>query len=106
VRIFAPCTAALARGVRRAGCRVVFLCHNVLPHERSRADAALVRLGLGAADGFLVQAQRDLETLDRLFPGRPRAHTPMPAFTFFARGGMDRSAARAALGLDGPVALF
>ena len=103
---FAPCTAALARGVRRAGGRVVFLCHNVLPHERSRVDAALVRLGLGSADGFLVQSKADLETLARLFPDRPRAHTPHPAYTFFARGGVDRASARAGLGVEGPVALF
>jgi glycosyltransferase involved in cell wall biosynthesis len=103
---FAPCTAALARGVRHAGGRVVFLCHNVLPHERRRIDTALARLGLAAADGFLVQSQGDLATLERLFPDRPRAHTPHPAYTFFARGGVDRAAARAALGLDGPVALF
>jgi glycosyltransferase involved in cell wall biosynthesis len=103
---FAPCCAAIARGARRHGARVVYLCHNVLPHERSPLDTALVRLGLGAADGFVVQSQSDLDVLARLYPERPRELTPHPAYTFFATGGVDRDAARAALGLAGPVVLF
>jgi len=104
---FAPACRSLAASARRAGARVLFLCHNVLPHERSRLDAALVRLGLGAADAFLVQSAGDLDTLAQLFPSRPRAHTPHPAYTFFARGAIDRAGARAALQLaPGPVVLF
>jgi glycosyltransferase involved in cell wall biosynthesis len=103
---FAPAVAMVARGARRGGVRVVLLCHNVLPHERSRLDSALARLGLGAADGFLVQSQPDLELLERLHPTRPRLLTPHPAYTFFARGRVEREAARQSLGLDGPVVLF
>ena len=103
---FAPACRALASSARRAGARVLFLCHNVLPHERSHLDAALVRLGLGAADAFLVQSAGDLETLAKLYPSRPRAHTPHPAYTFFARGTTDRGRSRAVLQLDGPVVLF
>jgi glycosyltransferase involved in cell wall biosynthesis len=103
---FAPSMAAVARAARRGGARVVFLCHNVLPHERRRADAALVRMGLGAADGFLVQSETDLATLAALFPDKPRERTPHPAYTFFAQGATDRDAARAQLGVDGPTVLF
>lgn len=103
---FAPASAAIARGARRSGARVVFLCHNVLPHERSAADVALVKLGLGAAQGFLVQSRNDAALLERLFPGRPCEWTPHPAYTFFGRGAVDRTAARRALGVDGPVVLF
>ena len=103
---FAPAYASLARGVRRAGVRVVYLCHNVLPHESSRLDAHLVRLGLGAADAYVVQSATDRDALVRLFPGRPQVLTPHPAYTFFASGRTDRAAARRGLGLDGPVVLF
>jgi glycosyltransferase involved in cell wall biosynthesis len=65
-----------------------------------------LRLGLGAADGYLVQAQPDLDAVARLYPSEPRALTPHPAYDFFATGKTDRAAARAALGLDGPVVLF
>lgn len=103
---FAFACRAIAGRARRRGTRVVFLCHNVLPHERSRLDAALVRWGLGAADGFLVQSQMDAENVARLFPDRPCRISPHPAYTFFDRGAADREAARAALGVSGPVVLF
>jgi glycosyltransferase involved in cell wall biosynthesis len=103
---FAPVCATLARGARRGGARVLFLCHNVMPHERSRADTALARLGLGAADGFIVQSAADAEMLATLYPGRPCVHTPHPAYTFFVRGRLGREQARATLNVDGPVVLF
>lgn len=103
---FGPCCRALARGARRNGARVVYLCHNVLPHERGRLDVRLARFGLGGADGFLAQSRTDLELLDGLFPERPRELTPLPAFDFFTRGRLTRAAARNALGVHGPVALF
>lgn len=103
---FAFACRAIAVRARRDGARVVFLCHNVLPHERSRVDTALVRWGLGAADGFLVQSQMDAENVARLFPGRPCETSPHPAYTFFDHGSIDREQARATLGVSGPVVLF
>ncbi len=103
---FAPASATIARGARRAGARVLYLCHNVLPHERSAADLFLIKWGLGAADGFLVQSQSDFDVLGRLFPNKPRQLTPHPAYTFFEQGKVAPEAARAKLGVAGPVVLF
>ena len=103
---FAPPYACIAHLVRRAGIRVVFLCHNVLPHERSRIDAALIRVGLGAADAYIVQSDPDRVAIESMFPGRPFELTPHPAYTFFAGGRTDREHARRRLGVDGPVVLF
>ena len=103
---FAPAYASVARLVRQRHVRVVALCHNVLPHEASRLDTVLVRLGLGAADAFILQSETDRERLARLFPGRPHAVTPHPAYTFFARGRVGRDEARQRLGVQGPVVLF
>lgn len=103
---FAPSYASVAHAVRRAGVRVVFVCHNVLPHERSWVDGALIRLGLRAADAYIVQSETDRAALETLYPSRPFELTPHPAYTFFAEGGIDRSQARRRLGVDGPVVLF
>jgi glycosyltransferase involved in cell wall biosynthesis len=103
---FAPAYRVVATLVRRAGVRVLFLCHNVLPHESSRLDGALIRFGLAAADAFLLQSDTDRDALERLLPGRPYAVTPHPAYTFFAHGGIDREAARERLQVEGPVVLF
>jgi glycosyltransferase involved in cell wall biosynthesis len=103
---FAPACATIAAGARRAGARVLFLCHNVLPHERSAADLMLIKWGLGAADGFLVQSQTDFDVLGRLYPSKPRELTPHPAYTFFEQGKVAPEAARAKLGVQAPVVLF
>ena len=103
---FAPAYANVMRLVRRRQVRVVALCHNVLPHEASRLDTVLVRLGLRGADAFILQSETDRERLARLFPGRPHAVTPHPAYTFFARGRIEREEARRRLEVQGPVALF
>lgn len=103
---FAAADASIARLVRRHGVRVLYVCHNVLPHESSHLDGLLVRLGLGAADAYVVHSAGDRATLQRLLPGRPMALTPLPVFDFFARGRIDRAAARRQLQVDGAVALF
>ena len=103
---FAPAYASIARLVRRRGVRVVYVCHNVLPHEPSRVDGALVRLGLGAADAHIVHSAGDRDTLERLLPGRPLVLVPLPVFDFFAAGRIDRAEARRVLQVAGPVALF
>ena len=103
---FAPAYAGVARLVRRRGVRVLYVCHNVLPHESSRLDRTLARLGLGAADAHIVHSTGDRDTLQRLLPGRPQALVPLPVFDFFARGRIGREEARRALQVDGPVALF
>jgi glycosyltransferase involved in cell wall biosynthesis len=103
---FAPAYASVARRLRHRGVPVLMICHNVLPHESSRLDGALVRLGLGSADAFVVHSETDREALRRLFPHKPHALTRLPAFGFFARGRVSRDEARAILGVQGPVVLF
>lgn len=55
--------------LRRAGVRTAVVCHNVLPHERGRADRALVSSLLRATDAVLVhseaEAARAVELTDR-----------------------------------------
>lgn len=103
---FAPSYAAIAKKCRKHGIRTLFLCHNVLPHESSRLDGALVRWGLGAADAFIVQSQGDQQRLQELLPGKPVQLTPHPAYNFFRTGNTDRQASRHKLQLQGDVLLF
>lgn len=104
---FAPAMRSVAARVRRhSDARVVFLCHNVLPHEARPADRALVTWGLARAHGFVVQSREDGATLAKLIPGARVVFNPMPVFDLFARGNETREHARAALGLSGRVILF
>jgi glycosyltransferase involved in cell wall biosynthesis len=104
---FAPAFRAMCRRIRRRSqARIVFLCHNVLPHESTPIDRVLVRWGLAGAHAFVVQSREDGRTLADLIPGAVVAFNPMPVFDLFGGGDEDRAAARRRLGLDGNVVLF
>jgi len=85
---------------------VVFLCHNVLPHESSVLDRMLIKIGLGAADAFLVQSREDGDNLVRIHKDPVMALNPHPIYDFFDGKRFDRESARRDLGLDGHVILF
>jgi glycosyltransferase involved in cell wall biosynthesis len=81
---FGPCfgtIAALAKRGRRT--KVLFVCDNVIPHERHPGDRLFTRYAFRAADGFVVQSravQRDLLTL---FPGARYEYVPHPVYHGF-----------------------
>ena len=52
---------ALLAGVGRGRPPVVALCHNVLPHERGRFDARLVRMLFSQVDRLLVHAEAEAQ---------------------------------------------
>lgn len=51
-----PAYLVMARALRAGGCRVVGLCHNVLPHERRPSDKPLMRALLRSCDAILVHS--------------------------------------------------
>ncbi len=111
VPFWAPSVAVFAASVRRmTGARIVFVCHNVLPHDRGGAwQRALIRLALARGDAFIVHSAADEATLRALLPrlvdGQVR-RSILPAFSI--AGTEDPGAARARLGLPAgaAVALF
>jgi glycosyltransferase involved in cell wall biosynthesis len=60
--------------------QLLFLCHNVFPHEPSQLDQWAVRLALGRGDKFIVHAQPLAEQLRPLFPQAPVLVTPLPTY--------------------------
>jgi glycosyltransferase involved in cell wall biosynthesis len=108
---FAPAYRSMcARIHARSQARVVFVCHNVLPHESSPVDRAVTRLAFAGADGFVVQAREDGRILSSLRPGAKVEFNPMPVFDLFtARSGSAGTEAanlRRELNLRGNVILF
>jgi D-inositol-3-phosphate glycosyltransferase len=100
---FAPSYGTIARLVRRQGSsRVVFLCHNVRPHDATVWDEGLLRWAYGAADAFVLQAAVEEPVLRRLVRGHPPvAAVPHPTYDVFVGPGPRPSAAaaRSSLGL-------
>jgi glycosyltransferase involved in cell wall biosynthesis len=105
---FALALFVICRIVRfMRGGRIVFVCHNVVPHERSFVDRLLSALAFSAAHAFVVQS---IEDRDNLLARRARARVvvhPHPIYDFFRRSGVTREEARRRLGAGaGPKLLF
>jgi glycosyltransferase involved in cell wall biosynthesis len=86
----------IARIMQRG--KIIFICHNVVPHERSPIDKLLSRLAFSAAHGFLVQSGEDRDNLLKL---RRRAGVrvhPHPIYDFFRKGGITKEQARGRIG--------
>jgi glycosyltransferase involved in cell wall biosynthesis len=97
---FAPAYRSMcARIHARTQARIVFVCHNVLPHESSPVDRALTKLAFAGADAFVVQAREDGNILE---------FNPMPVFDLFsAREDAARTdLVRREVGVHGRVILF
>jgi glycosyltransferase involved in cell wall biosynthesis len=105
---FAPAMftiCSVLKFMRRA--KVVFICHNVLPHEKSLIDRFLAALVFSVSDGFLVQSREDRDKLLRIRRQAPVLVHPHPIYDFFATGSLTKEAARAKIGASaGPLLLF
>lgn len=97
---FAPSFGTIARLARRAGIEVIFVCHNVEPHEGTPFDRLALKWAYGGADRFVVHAQAERSKMERYAGGRPVAVVPHPVYDLFAEGALpERSDCRAGLGL-------
>src|SRR5688572_3090825 len=106
---FAPAYHSVCGRIRaRTRARIVFVCHNVLPHESSPVDRALTKLAFARVDGFVVQSREDGRILSTLRPGARVAFNPMPVFDLFSGtgGSAPPERIRQELNLGGRVILF
>ncbi|MBZ0158658.1 MAG: glycosyltransferase [bacterium] len=96
-------TVRLARRRSRAG--VIFICHNVVPHERFPWADGLTRFALDPGDAWLVHSETDRRDLVSL---NLRGHTllvPQPPGQGFGEP-IDKEQAKSRLGLSGNTLLF
>lgn len=101
-----PLTWWLARDLRRAGLRVAFVIHNVLPHEPRPGDAWLTRRVLRLGQAFLVQSQSERTRLHGLLPEAQAQVVAHPIYTMFGEQTLSRAAARQQLGLSAEAGLI
>lgn len=87
--------------------RIVFICHNVVPHETSPIDRILSGIAFSTAHAFLVQSREDGDNLRRLRKGALVSIHPHPIYDFFRTGEMGREEARETIGEgEGRLLLF
>jgi glycosyltransferase involved in cell wall biosynthesis len=87
---------------------LIFICHNVLPHETRWWDPGLTRLVLRWGTDFVVQSEREKSRLLALLPKADIDVVPHPVYDMFANQKIPRREARERLGLppERPILLF
>jgi glycosyltransferase involved in cell wall biosynthesis len=100
VPFWAPAWAAVARLSRvRRSKAVIFVCHNVLPHERRWWDRPLARAALASGTGFIVHSQQDERDLKALLPKARVCVAPLPTYRVPGNTTMSPPSAREAMGI-------
>ena len=104
---FGPCFGTIAGLVkRRSSTRVLFICDNILPHEKRPFDMPFTRYAFKRADYFIVQSDAVERELRQFWPEAIFRRVPHPVYSMFGSP-VQKDAARKELGLDKrPTMLF
>ncbi len=89
---FAPCYYLLAKVLKHS--RIIFVCHNVFPHERFIMDKKLTRLVLKRGDGFVLHSRTEAEELLSIKADAEYRIQVHPTYSAFQFKKMDRKEAR------------
>lgn len=95
---FAPCYWLLCKFLGKV--KILFLCHNVFPHERFPMDHWLTKQALRQGDYFLVQSRTDEADLKQICPGAKYRRVVHPTYQAFRMTGISKNASREKLGMD------
>lgn len=96
---FGPCFGTIARLVKKhTGAKILFICDNIIPHERRPGDVWFVKYAFGAADYFVVQSKSVEQDLINHFPGSNYRFAPHPVYENFGTA-VPKEEARAKLAL-------
>lgn len=85
---------------------VIFLCHNVLPHEPRFFDPLLTRWVLRRGSGFIVHSEENRRQILNWFPGAQIIRRHHPVYSSDADLATPREEARRRLGVKGQILLF
>jgi len=104
---FAPCYWVLLRHLKKQ-IKVIFLCHNVLPHEGFPMKHLLSGMVLRKGTGFIVHSEQDERDLKELVPSPRLVRTVHPTYNQFRKRFIDKTTARRELGIpeDQEMLLF
>ncbi|MCL2050605.1 MAG: glycosyltransferase [Lachnospiraceae bacterium] len=103
---FAPCYFFMTKFLRKQ--KIVFICHNVFPHERFLLDKFLTKMVLRSGSRFIVHTHLDEGNLLSVKPNAIYRVNPHPTYNIFKQEGFGTAEARKRLGIrdDIPLLLF
>ena len=94
---FAPCYKLLEMCLGRQN--IVFVCHNVFPHERFPMDKFLTKWVLKNGSHFIVHAREEAEELKKIKKNPDYVVTPHPTYNMFRFENLTKEQARERLGI-------
>lgn len=89
---FAPCFWILTKCLKHT--RVLFVCHNVFPHERFPMDKLLTKWTLRQGDCYIVQSKQDEEDLKSVVKHPLYERTVHPTYNAYKFQDMTKEQAR------------
>lgn len=95
---FVPCYWALCKFFKKE--KILFICHNVFPHERHPFDRQLTKLALKNGDFYIVQSKTDAEDLQKIVKHPVFRQTVHPTYNAFKFENIDKTVARLRLGIE------
>jgi glycosyltransferase involved in cell wall biosynthesis len=97
---FSPCYSSIIKKIRKKNIPVLFVCHNVFPHERFFMDKRLTRSVLKRGDYFIVQSKIDAQDLLSIKKDAKYEMAVHPTYNAFQFQNLSKMAARELLGID------
>ena len=96
---FAPCYWLMEKVLRKKT-KLLFVCHNVFPHERFPMDRWLTKLVLKKVDYYIVQSKQDEQDLLAIKPEAVYRRTVHPTYNAFKIQDLQKTEARRILGIS------
>ncbi|MCI8926003.1 MAG: glycosyltransferase family 4 protein [Lachnospiraceae bacterium] len=89
---FAPCYWILSRFLKNT--KILFICHNVFPHERFPMDKFLTKKALKKGNYYIVQSKQDEEDLKTIMKEPIYTRTVHPTYNAFKFENLSKEKAR------------
>ena len=103
---FGPCFGTIAKLAKRGTrAKVLFICDNVIPHERRPGDRLFTRYAFKQVDYFIVQSDAVERDLSEFWPGAVYRNVPHPVYNIFGNA-VEKAQARKALNLQAKYVLL
>ena len=81
---FAPCYGAIGWLIKKfTKIKILYICHNIIPHERWPGDLFLTKFAFSTVDYFIVQSAIVANELLSLFPEAKYKHIAHPIYYIF-----------------------
>ena len=97
---FAPCFGTIAKlAKKKTNTKVLYICDNIIPHERRPGDIALTRYAFRQADYFIVQSDAVERDIKEHFPKAVYRNVPHPVYENFGAA-LPKAEARQRLGIS------